>query len=130
MNFRYARHTNNLKPLVEFYTQIIGLEKLGEFKDHSNYNGVFLGIQKLNWHIEFTESNENANHKSDEDDLLVFYLESEDEFDQLKLKIKNKGISIKRSKNPYWNENGIEITDPDGFGLILTKKNKTAHNKS
>ena len=85
MNFRYARHTNNLKTLVEFYTQIIGLEKLGEFKDHSNYNGVFLGIQKLNWHIEFTESNENANHKSDEDDLLVFYLESEDEFDQLKL---------------------------------------------
>ncbi|WP_442966170.1 hypothetical protein [Psychrobacter sp. KH172YL61] len=24
------------------------------------------------------------------------------------------------SQNLYWNENGIELTDPDGFGIILT----------
>ena len=36
MNFRYARHTNNLEPLIEFYTEIVGLEKLGEFKNEQN----------------------------------------------------------------------------------------------
>ncbi len=122
MTFRYARHTNNLEPLIKFYTEIVGLEKLGEFKNHSNYDGVFLGVQNLDWHIEFTESNEEVNHHSDEDDLLVFYLESEEELDQLKLKIEKAGISIKKSKNPYWTENGIEIKDPDGFGVIFTKR--------
>lgn len=122
MIFRYARHTNNLIPLVEFYTEIVGLIKLGEFKDHSDYNGVFLGFQNLSWHIEFTESNERVDHHPNEDDLLVFYLDSEEKFDQLKLKIESEGISIKNSKNPYWSKNGIEITDPDGFGLILTTK--------
>jgi catechol-2,3-dioxygenase len=36
MNFRYARHTNNLKSIVDFYTKIIGLEILGNFKNHAN----------------------------------------------------------------------------------------------
>ena len=120
MTFRYARHTNNLERLIKFYTDVVGLEKLGGFKNHSSYNGVFLGYQNLNWHIEFTESNEKVNHHSDEDDLLIFYVESEEELDQLKLKIERLGIPIRKSKNPYWTENGIEIIDPDGFGLILT----------
>ena len=35
MKFRYARHTNNLGTLIDFYQNIIGLEKLGGFKDHN-----------------------------------------------------------------------------------------------
>jgi len=41
MNFRAARHTNNLKAIKEFYTQIICLDFLGEFIKHNNYNGIF-----------------------------------------------------------------------------------------
>ena len=26
------------------------------------------------------------------------------------------------SENPYWQRNGVEIRDPDGFGVILTMK--------
>ncbi|BBI65852.1 hypothetical protein PKHYL_00430 [Psychrobacter sp. KH172YL61] len=44
MKFRYARHTNNLGTLIDFYQNIIGLEKLGGFKDHNGYDGVFLGF--------------------------------------------------------------------------------------
>ncbi len=62
MNFRYARHTNNLKPLIEFYTKVIGLEIIGNFENHDKYNGVFLGKQDLDWHLEFTESDEKVNH--------------------------------------------------------------------
>jgi catechol-2,3-dioxygenase len=47
MKFRYARHTNDLKSIVDFYTKIIGLKKLGSFENHSNYNGVFIGLPNL-----------------------------------------------------------------------------------
>jgi predicted lactoylglutathione lyase len=124
MNFRYARHTNNLKPLVDFYTRIIGLEKLGDFENHSNYNGVFLGLPNLAWHLEFTESSDKVNRKPDEDDLIVFYLESLEELNRISKVAEEFGIAAVKSKNPYWQMNGIELKDPDGFGVMLTVKQK------
>lgn len=35
MKFRYARHTSNLAALEKFYTEIIGLQKLGGFEDQA-----------------------------------------------------------------------------------------------
>ncbi len=32
MKFRVARHTNDLEKIEQFYTTVIGLKKLGEFK--------------------------------------------------------------------------------------------------
>ncbi|WP_394335311.1 hypothetical protein [Lutibacter flavus] len=29
-------------------------------------------------------------------------------------------IKIEKAKNPYWNENGILIKDPDGFNIIVS----------
>lgn len=123
MIFRYARHTNNLNELVRFYTDIVGLSNLGGFENHSNYNGVFLGKEGADWHIEFTESDYEATHQPDEDDLLVFYLDSNEELNRIKEKIKVNNILIHSSKNPYWRANGIEIKDPDGFGIIFTIRN-------
>ncbi len=120
MKFRYARHTNNLREIVNFYTNIIGLEILGSFKNHNDYNGFFLGIKDMNWHLEFTESNEKANHIADEDDLIVFYFNSKKEIDLILQKAKNAGYYTSKSKNPYWQLNGVEIKDPDNFGIILT----------
>ncbi|MFN5982341.1 MAG: VOC family protein, partial [Fluviicola sp.] len=80
MTFRYARHTSNLKALEKFYTELVGLKKLGGFENHSSYNGIFLGDPAENWHLEFTTSNENPIHQFDEEDALVFYLENEMEF--------------------------------------------------
>ncbi|MBK8723789.1 MAG: hypothetical protein IPL95_16520 [Saprospiraceae bacterium] len=47
MTFRYARHTSDLESIEKFYTEIVGLEKLGGFKNHNHYNGLFLGISIL-----------------------------------------------------------------------------------
>ena len=88
MKFRYARHTNDLHSITEFYTKVVGLEKLGSFENHSCYNGVFLGYPNMDWHLEFTTSNEKPKHSPGDDDLLVFYLNSNDE----------KGASIIISK--------------------------------
>ena len=124
MKFRYARHTSNLKSIVEFYTKIIGLEKLGGFENHSNYNGVFLGLPNLDWHLEFTESRDEANHIPDEDDLIVFYLNSMEALKAITKSAEKFGIASVKSKNPYWQTNGIELKDPDGFGVVLTVKKK------
>jgi catechol 2,3-dioxygenase-like lactoylglutathione lyase family enzyme len=87
MKFRVARHTDSLEQIIKFYTDILGLEIIGEFKNHNNYDGVFMSKEGLDWHLEFTTSNAVANHKADKDDLLVFYVESEKEYSELNKKI-------------------------------------------
>ncbi|WP_396192439.1 VOC family protein [Flavobacterium sp.] len=123
MTFRYARHTNNLEQLKSFYIDVLGLELLGGFENHDGYNGVFLGKQDENWHLEFTQSDEIANHTFDDDDLLVFYPNSKLEFELLKEKLEHHSIQFVKSKNPYWNENGIQFLDPDGFGIVISHLN-------
>ena len=123
MTFRYARHTNNLEQLKSFYIDVLGLELLGGFENHDGYNGVFIGKQEENWHLEFTQSDEIANHTFDDDDLLIFYPSSKLEFEWLQEKLKNHSIQFVKSKNPYWNENGIQFLDPDGFGIVISHLN-------
>lgn len=120
MKFRVARHTNNLAPIIHFYKDLLGLAILGEFKDHDNYDGIFIGLEDSDWHLEFTVSNEAPQHQPDEDDLLVFYLKSMEECESLKRLFKNNNISEVKAKNPYWQANGTLYLDPDGYGVILT----------
>ena len=70
--------------------------------------------------MEFTYSADKANHHPDKDDLIVFYLDSEEKIQTIIDRAKQADILSVTSQNPYWNENGIELTDPDGFGVILT----------
>ncbi len=122
MHFRYARHTRNLQPLIKFYTEVIGLETLGGFEDHANYNGIFLGHKNDEWHLEFTTSKEQADQHPDEDDLLVFYVETDAEINAI-LKTANKNtITPVRPKNPYWQQNGHILPDPDGFNVAISLK--------
>jgi catechol 2,3-dioxygenase-like lactoylglutathione lyase family enzyme len=120
MQLRIARHTLNLKPIIDFYTRILGLNVLGEFTNHASYDGVFLGIQHLNWHLEFTTTGESVDHQFDEDDLLVFYPESEADFNEIIVRIEKNNIKKIAAKNPYWQENGITIKDPDGYRIVIS----------
>ena len=120
MKFRVARHTNNLDSIIYFYKDLLGLTILGRFNDHDGYDGVFLGIENADWHLEFTISKEAPKHQPDEDDLLVFYLKSVDEYEALKTIFKNNNIPAVEAKNPYWRANGILYLDPEGYGVILT----------
>ena len=120
MEFRNARHTDNLKRIEAFYTGILGLEVLFSFEDHNGYNGLFLGKQGHDWHLEFTSSHDKAQHKFDLEDMLVFYPTEKDEYDKIVNQIEANNIEKIQSRNPYWNENGIMIRDPDGFGVVVS----------
>lgn len=120
MQFRIARHTNQIAQLTAFYCDIIGLDILGEFKEHDGYDGIFLGKKDLNWHLEFTQSKTAAEHTVDEDDLMVFYPETEAHYKDLLKRIQQSHSKTYKAKNPYWNQNGILIKDPDGYGIIIS----------
>lgn len=121
MKFRSARHTNNLYPIITFYTEILGLSVLGEFKDHDGYDGVFIGAPDADWHLEFTTSTELAQHEPDEDDLLVFYPASADEYTAITERFAKHNIPTAEPKNPYWKVNGTLYKDPDGFGVMIVR---------
>ena len=120
MIFRVARHTNDLKPIIEFYTTIIGLEVLGSFENHNEYDGVFIGKPNLDWHLEFTVSSKKVSTVFDEEDALVFYPTSKDEYDSIINKIEQNTIQKEVALNPYWNLNGVMVLDPDGHPVIVS----------
>jgi len=124
VNFRVARHTDNLEPIIKFYRDLLGLKVLGEFNNHDKYDGVFIGKEGLNWHLEFTTSEESPKHQTDKDDLLVFYLDSEEKYILLNQKFNENGLSSVQSKNPYWNKNGSMYIDPDGFRIVIAMMKK------
>lgn len=98
----------------------MGFERLGEFKNHDGYYGVFIGKKGADWHLEFTTSQDNANHKFDPDDLLVFYPESETEYRETLNRIHENLIDPVTPKNPYWAVNGKMFLDPDGFLVVIS----------
>jgi hypothetical protein len=120
MTFRFARHTNDLEQIKFFYIDILGFELLGGFENHNGYDGVFIGKSSDNWHLEFTKSEEIIHFDFNEDDILVFYPNSKMEFDSFINKIQSTKIKFINAKNPYWNENGKMILDPDGYRVIIS----------
>lgn len=120
MTFRLARHTSNLNTIVNFYVDVLNFKILGSFKNHNNYDGVFIGKENLDWHLEFTKSKHKANHRFDEDDILVFYAETKNEYTLIVKNIEKNNIEILTPRNPYWLKNGIYIKDPDGHPVIIS----------
>lgn len=120
MQFRYARHTQKLESLIYFYTSVLNFEILGEFKNHDNYDGVFLGIKGQNWHLEFTQNGEKPLSEFDEDDALVFYPESNEDYHKILDNLKKFEVPLLQPKNPYWKKNGICFEDCDHYKIIVS----------
>ncbi|MFV8465327.1 VOC family protein [Flavobacterium sp. LB1P62] len=120
MNLRIARHTDDLEKIEDFYVNILGFERLGSFQNHNNYDGVFIGKPKLDWHFEFTQSDAKANHTFDPDDITVLYSKTISEYNQFINRLIANNISIITANNTYWNENGKMFLDPDGFRIVIS----------
>jgi len=95
MTFRFARHTNNLEKIKSFYIDILGLELLGKFENHDGYDGLFIGKNNENWHLEFTKSNEIVTFNFGDEDILVFYPNSKLEHQILLEKFEKHGYVLK-----------------------------------
>lgn len=120
MFLRVARHTNDLKKIENFYVDILGFEQLGGFENHNNYDGIFIGKSGLDWHFEFTQSNVKAIHSFDEEDVIVLYPKTISDYNELINKLIHNNISTITAANPFWNENGKMIQDPDGYRIVIS----------
>lgn len=120
MFLRIARHTDDLEKIEDFYVNLLGFERLGGFENHNNYNGIFIGKSGLDWHFEFTQSSEKAQHSFDQDDVIVLYPKSILEYNALLNKILKNNIASITAHNPFWNENGKMFLDPDGYRIVIS----------
>ncbi len=120
MTFRFARHTNDLERIKSFYITVLGFKLLGSFENHNGYDGIFIGKQNENWHLEFTKSDAIVDFNFGEEDILVFYPNSKLEYEIMLDKIKLHCIEFIAAKNPYWSDNGKMFLDPDGYRIVIS----------
>ncbi|MBS7253897.1 VOC family protein [Flavobacterium branchiicola] len=120
MFLRVARHTNNLEAIENFYVDVLGFEQLGGFQNHNNYDGLFIGKSGLDWHFEFTQSDAKAKLNFDEEDVIVLYPKTISDYNELIDKLIHHNISTITAINPFWNENGKMIQDPDGYRIVIS----------
>lgn len=120
VQMRIARPTNKLNQLIEFYEIGLGLQKVGEFRNHDGYDGVMYGLPDLNYHLEFTSHvAETPCPAPTKDNLLVFYLPDWEVVAKVVSRLKKMGYPEVEAENPYWGESGITIEDPDGWRIVL-----------
>jgi catechol 2,3-dioxygenase-like lactoylglutathione lyase family enzyme len=111
-----------LEKVVDFYKIGLGLEVLGEFKNHDGFTGIMLGKPTETYHFEFTEHVDGSPCPAPtKDNLLVFYFDGREQRDFIAQRIFDLGYSEVEPENPYWKINGITIEDPDKWRIVLMK---------
>lgn len=117
---RVARPTQQLEKVIAFYTKGLGLKIIGEFKNHVGYDGVMIGDKHLSYHLEFTvHAAHTQTNPPGKENLLVFYFETQTEWQQTKEQICNLGYAPVAPENPYWLNNSVTFEDPDGWRVVL-----------
>jgi catechol 2,3-dioxygenase-like lactoylglutathione lyase family enzyme len=116
MQLRVARHTDRLDEVVAFYRDGIGLMEIGGFRDHDGYDGTFLAIPGTEAHLEFTSGGLHDAPAPHPESLLVLYLGSQGAVDAAADRL---GVDPVKAANPYWDEHGLTVEDPDGFRVVL-----------
>lgn len=117
---RIARPTDQLREIERFYCEGVGLEKVGSFEGHQGYNGLMIGLPNTDYHLEFTEHEKGSPCLAPtKDNLLVLYIPERNTIERIAAKLQEMGYPEVEPENPYWNEKGITIEDPDGWRIVL-----------
>ncbi|WP_042475919.1 VOC family protein [Bacillus ndiopicus] len=121
---RIARPTNQLSKVVSFYCEGLGLKKIGSFEGHAGYDGVMIGLPGFDYHLEFTQHADGSPCPAPtKDNLLVFYLPDTEAIQKITNRLNAMGYASVPPENPYWNELGTTIEDPDGWRIVLMNSN-------
>ena len=119
-HLRVARPTDNLSEIIRFYRDGLGFEVIDSFEDHQGFDGVMLGHTALSYHLEFTHQRGHHIGKAQtEENLLVFYLPDEAEWQQAVDRMIKQGYEPVKSYNPYWDVQGKTFEDADGYRVVL-----------
>jgi catechol 2,3-dioxygenase-like lactoylglutathione lyase family enzyme len=120
LHLRVARPSDDLDAVVKFYRDGLGFTVLFEFTDHNGFDGVMLGHQGAEYHLEFTRKHSHKAGKAPtEENLLVFYLPDAADWKRAVDQMKRHRHRPVKSFNPYWDKMGKTFEDPDGYRVVL-----------
>ena len=117
-SIRIARPSNDLTAAERFYAGGLGLDVL--FRRADEHQLLMLGWRGASWHLELCAGTAASPQPTDED-LLVIYLDGEID-PALLARLENAGGRRVKAANPYWDEWGVTIADPDGYRLVLSRR--------
>lgn len=131
---RIARPSHDLATVERFYVGGLGLEVLyrvnPEDAAHANEghvdNLVMLGFPGATWHLELVQDYPQGTSKAclpqpTEEDLLVLYIDGPVDPGALH-QLMNAGGKEVKPRNPYWEEWGVTVEDPDGYRIVLSQR--------
>jgi catechol 2,3-dioxygenase-like lactoylglutathione lyase family enzyme len=123
-HLRIARPSRDLRAAERFWVDGLGLEVLLRVDDSAEGGHALLmaGWPEAAWHLELvSDPGGETPAAPTEEDLLVLYLDGEVDSDVVRRLVDAGGTPV-ASRNPYWDEGGITIADPDGYRLVLTSR--------
>ncbi|MFD2042958.1 VOC family protein [Ornithinibacillus salinisoli] len=117
---RIARPTDKFDEVIDFYEKGVGLPRVGDFQGHRGYTGVIFGLPDHSYQLEITKHVTGSPCPAPtKDNLLVFYIPNKQEVDTVANRLLDMGYQEVEAENPYWQEKGITIEDPDGWRIVL-----------
>jgi len=117
---RVARPTDRLDEVVRFYRDGLGLREIGSFRGHAGYDGIMLGLPGSAYQLEFTHHVDGSPCPAPTaDNLLVLYIPNPEALAVVADRLATLGYHPVPPENPYWQREGVTISDPDGWRVVL-----------
>jgi catechol 2,3-dioxygenase-like lactoylglutathione lyase family enzyme len=132
-HIRIARPTRNIGQAQRFYVDGLGMEILyrvtpedaaHEASEHVD-DLIMLGWPNASWHLEIVldltkDAADVCLPQPTVEDLLVVYVDGPIDRNAVKKLVTAGGKEV-RPKNPYWEQWGVTVEDPDGYRLVLSQ---------
>ncbi|WP_447035358.1 VOC family protein [Streptomyces sp. DSM 118878] len=124
-HIRIARPSRDLAAAERFWVDGLGLGVVYR-ADGGDAPGehamLMVGWPDASWHLELLhEAAAPVQPRPTEEDLLVVYVDGPVP-EELVARLEEHGGKRVTSPNPYWNEWGVTVEDPDGYRLVLSTR--------
>lgn len=124
LHVRIARPTADLTAAERFWVDGVGLEVL--WRTGTDAEGghalTMVGAPGGAWHLELVaDAQSAASALPTEEDLLVPYVGGPPASAWLDRIERAGGLRVV-ARNPYWDEWGVTVLDPDGYRLVLCER--------
>ncbi|CAM5590272.1 VOC family protein [Streptomyces tanashiensis] len=121
---RVARPSRDLAAAERFYVDGLGLDVQWRSTERvpGEHDLLMVGPADGSWHFELTHDPEHPLEPTPTvDDLFVVYLGAPVEEEQVERLLAAGGTRVP-AHNPYWDEYGVTVADPDGYRLVLCSR--------